>query len=225
MNFKKITLTLFVFTMLSWACGGQEQSEKENDTKDNAAPTESTEVEVEKVENKTAPDSENNTDANSETKQTNTGGIEYYAQQYEDKFIKNRTQGIEVKKNIGKPNGYAKFTWSPGMAGEEVTLALWITKDKREILGAFTGLYGGMSDGGETENLVFYDNKWNNITTSVIPLSDVKNLVNSNKQGGDMNQFKAIIPQSGTSIKLKYQMKDIGVLNFDQNSGKFTLSK
>lgn len=227
MNLLKIFVVLFSTILFACGNGSDTQTTAENETETSETPTE--------TENNSESDDSENSDESASSDLPELGkGITFYAQQYEEKFLMVPSApdgtGIQVEKETDDATGYAAFRWNAGVGGNNVVnLGLWVTTDGREMIGIFSYVFGGMSQGAEPAALRFYATNWEDITDEVVNIAELEELSQSVREAGAINQFIADIPKSGTSIKLSESTMDgeieLGELQFDAESGKFTLVK
>lgn len=230
---KSNTIKIFVLLLstILFACGGGETET----TSDTNAETSETVTETEgDLEAKTS-DSENSGESTSSDLPEVGKGISYYAAQYEEKFLKGIFEGapvgeVQVEREADDAAGYAAFRWNAGVGGNNVVnLGLWVTTEGREMIGVFSYIFGGMSQGAEPAALRFYATDWTDITEEVVNITELEELSQSVREVGAINQFIADIPKSGTSIKVSESTMDgeveLGELQFDGETGKFTLVK
>lgn len=218
----KIQLLTFIVIFGLVSCGGGDKTEKtEAETPENTAP----ETEEEETPEETTGESSNPEFGK---------GITFYMKQYEDKFLKDKIPPeADVKRENNDQAGYAMLSSvsTAGIGEQVIEMGLWVTNDKREILGVFTGMNSGMTSGGEVKDLKFYDTKWNDITGDLIDISALEKLSQETRGESSatvIGQFEAKIPKQGTTIEL-IDLKDglkkekIGELQFDLETGKFKL--
>lgn len=227
----KVQVLVFAFLFMLTSCGSNKESETSEDknTEENTETNKDTESE-ESSESEEADNSTSSEDLPEVGK-----GIGFYAEQYQEKYIpKQNSMGdkLEVEKEIDNQAGYAGFRWHPGTVGNHVVdLGLWVTNDKKEIIGVFTYIFSAYSQGAEPTALKFYNTQWEDITEKVVNISEIEQLSKQIRGRADItNRFIANIPKKGTTIKLSdskdgSQETEIGELRFDLETGKFTLVK